>query len=355
MEDIELIEKAFADKTAAEYRSRGYEVFREQPLDFLPGFRADLLVRRGDETKVIAVQTRTSLAVKPEIRQLADALSSKPNWSFELLLISEPERLDAPEGARPFAEPDIGRRIEEAESALAAGFNDAAFLLAWSASEAAVRILVNAAGVEIKRVTWPSHVLGHAATLGIISDEDDKFLSEMLAYRNALSHGFETHSLNKGRVEDLIVAAKKLRRAAASPAPVDTSLDARPHLLDPLDVPARLDELRGMRDGWLNGDGKAPNHAELDWLSTSFERNFPNDLPLPHIFLTPQGGIQAEWSLGSVGMDFEVDLDTHRGHGLFLYFGSDTDSPWELSLNLDDANDWLRLANQIREPLRASV
>ena len=101
MEDIAIIEKGFANKTAAEYRSRGYEVFQEEPLDFLPGFQADLLVRKDGETKVIAVQTRTSLVMKPGILELAEALSSKPDWSFELLLVGEPERLDAPAGARP--------------------------------------------------------------------------------------------------------------------------------------------------------------------------------------------------------------------------------------------------------------
>ena len=53
MEDITIIEKQFAEKTAAEYRSRGYEVFRDAPLDFLPGFSADLLVRKDGESKVI--------------------------------------------------------------------------------------------------------------------------------------------------------------------------------------------------------------------------------------------------------------------------------------------------------------
>ena len=355
MEDLAMNERAFADKTAAEYRSRGYEVLREEPLEFLPGFRADLLVRKDGETKVISVQTRSSLALKPEIQELAEALSNKPGWSFELLLVSEPERLDAPDGARPFQEPDIDRRIDEAEKAFAAGFDNASFLLAWSACEAAIRILVNAAGVEIKRVTWPSHVLGHAAIQGIISEHDDSFLSEMLAYRNALSHGFETVNFDAGRVSELIVAAKILRRAAGNPVRQDLSWDARAGLLDPLDVPARLDELRSMTDGWMNGEGRAPSQAGLDWLSDSFERNFPRDVPLPYIFPTSDGGVLAEWSLGSAGVEFEFDLNRHRGHGQFFCDDHDPDSQWELSLNLDYANNWIRLANQIREPLKVST
>ena len=38
-------EYLLAQKTAEEYRSRGYEVLLEAPLDFLPGRRADLLAQ----------------------------------------------------------------------------------------------------------------------------------------------------------------------------------------------------------------------------------------------------------------------------------------------------------------------
>ena len=83
-------------KTAEEYRSRGYEVLLEASLDFLPGFRADLLVRKGDEVKVIEVKSRPSLAADPKISELARIIESKPGWTFELLLVSEPEKLDSP-------------------------------------------------------------------------------------------------------------------------------------------------------------------------------------------------------------------------------------------------------------------
>ena len=61
--------------------------------------------------------------------------------------------------------------------------------------------------------------------------------------------------------------------------------------LHPLDVPARLDELRDMKDGWADGMqhasdwgsgyGKAPSHGGLDWLADKFTSEYPDDLPLP--------------------------------------------------------------------------
>ena len=93
-----IFEYLLTQKTAEEYRSRGYEVLVEASLDFLPGFTADLLVRKGDEVKVIEVKSRPSLAADPKISELARIIESKPGWTFELLLVSEPEKLDSPEG-----------------------------------------------------------------------------------------------------------------------------------------------------------------------------------------------------------------------------------------------------------------
>ena len=83
-------------KTAEDYRNRGYEVLMDVPLDLLPGFSADLLVRKGDEVRVIEVKSRPSLAADPRVREVAQLIDSKPGWCFDLLLVGEPEKLDSP-------------------------------------------------------------------------------------------------------------------------------------------------------------------------------------------------------------------------------------------------------------------
>ena len=129
-------------KTAEEYRRKGYEVVLDAPLDFLPGFYADLVVRKHDEVKVIEIKSRSSLAANPRITELAQAVDSRPGWSFELLLVAEPEKLDSPEGARSFDRERVLQRLDEAEKSLASGLSEAALVLAWSACEAAARVLV---------------------------------------------------------------------------------------------------------------------------------------------------------------------------------------------------------------------
>ena len=82
----------------------------------------------------------------------------------------------------------------------------------------------------------------------------------------------------------------------------------------PLDVSTRLNELRALSPGWLEGGGTAPPGAGLDWLSAAFQTHFPDELPSPYLYPTEAGGIQAEWQVGAVDMSLEIDLRTHAAH-----------------------------------------
>ena len=111
-------------------------------------------------------------------------------------------------------------------------------------------------------------------------------------------------------------------------------------LLDPLDVPARLDEFRGMRDGWLEGGGQAPDHDGLDWLADSFEQQFPSDLPLPYLFPTEDGGVQAEWEIGSNSISLDVNLINHHAEWHRINLQTNEDDFQELDLARPESWIW---------------
>ena len=67
------------------------------------------------------------------------------------------EKLESPEGAQPFAEEEIRQRLTEAEAVLAKGSGEAAYLLVWSACEAAIRNLIGTEGIAIARVTTAAY------------------------------------------------------------------------------------------------------------------------------------------------------------------------------------------------------
>ena len=175
METNILSERQRVQELAQEYRSKGYEVIPEpspeQLPDFLGEYRPDLLVRKGSESTVVEVKTRSSLAENPRLRDLARILHTKPGWKFELVMVREKEKLNAPEGARPFAKEDVYSRLETVEGLLDTGSSEAAFLLGWGALEATVRLLAEEEQLTLERIA-PSYLLHQAVTNGVISRED---------------------------------------------------------------------------------------------------------------------------------------------------------------------------------------
>jgi len=126
----------------------------------------------------------------------------------------------------------------------------------------------------------------------------------------------------------------------------------RPRPVDPLDVPARLDELRLLKDGWFEGHGSAPTATGIDWLSDRFTRTYPEDLPLPFVYPTPDGGIRLEWSLEPHDITLDIDLAKHTASLHELNLASDEDQ--EEKLNLDEPAGWGRLIEQIQKATEGS-
>ena len=118
-------------------------------------------------------------------------------------------------------------------------------------------------------------------------------------------------------------------------------------VLDPLDVSARLDEFRDLRDGWLDGAGRAPSGAGLDWLARAFGQHFPDDLSLPFAYPTAEGGVQLEWSLDPYEITLEIDLAGHTGEWHALHMATNAEEARDLSMDSPDAWEWL--ADQIRQ------
>ena len=124
----------------------------------------------------------------------------------------------------------------------------------------------------------------------------------------------------------------------------------RVSILHPLDFHACLDEFRSMQDGWYEGDGKAPPHSGLDWLSDAFARGYPDDIPLPYTYPTFDGGVQCEWSIGRFYIEIEIDLDTRKGDWIRFKRRTKAFEEEEI-LNLDDPSAWDWMAAKIRETL----
>lgn len=117
-------------------------------------------------------------------------------------------------------------------------------------------------------------------------------------------------------------------------------------LFDPLDINARLDELRELKDGWLDGEGYAPSDAGLTWLSASFNRYYPEGLIRPRLYPTFDGGVQAEWVIKSTDVSININLLSREGEWHSLDLVSDTER--QRILSLDDENAWKWIVKEIQ-------
>lgn len=219
METTLALEKQHAHRLAEEYRSRGYDVIEEPSQEQLPPFlsdyQPDMLLRKADEdeTVVVEVKSRRTLAKEPQIRELAQLLRTQPRWRLELVVVDIGEQLEALEDARLFAKEDILRGITEAERLLASDSTEAALLLAWAVTEPTVRLLADRDGLTTGR-SKPLHLIKQAVVNGVVSRTDYNLLFQALRHRNALAHGFMQPDFDPALARKLIDTTKQLLQSA---------------------------------------------------------------------------------------------------------------------------------------------
>ncbi len=115
-----------------------------------------------------------------------------------------------------------------------------------------------------------------------------------------------------------------------------------------LDVPFSLEALKKLEDGWLDGDqGVAPDSEGLDWLGNLFAKYFPDHLPLPYTYPTPNGGVRMEWSFSNVEIEFEIDMLTRTGEW-FRFNTSIDDDGYIHEIELENSENWKWIANDIK-------
>ncbi len=113
--------------------------------------------------------------------------------------------------------------------------------------------------------------------------------------------------------------------------------------LDPLDIPARLESLALLRDGWMDGQGVRLPLVGLTWLSKAWAEAWPDEVALPYAYPTPEGGVQLEWSTPEASITAEIDLNTHRSDVL-VSRSVDGEVLEDASLDLNEFGHWVALA-----------
>lgn len=79
--------------------------------------------------------------------------------------------------------------------------------------------------------------------------------------------------------------------------------------LAPEDLEDRVGELTALGTGWLDGDGKPLDPSGLNKVSAVLlDLHEQEDVPIPYVYPRPEGGVQAEWTIGTWELSATIDL-----------------------------------------------
>ena len=214
MEDRAIIKQNHVLKIKTEEISRGYTVFENPTIDFLPAdFQADLLVVKGQDNYVHVVQNRVMLATNTEsLGQAAEILRNRDHWQFVLNLVGEPESVTVPANVTPSEIEKIYTRLTRTMQLDEKGLDsEAVFIMCWSACEALIRlILIDEGEYEINRPVVSEYLIGILQSMYIFTDEDINLLKYMVKINNVLAHGFDDADFSEDDVTTMMAMCDAL-------------------------------------------------------------------------------------------------------------------------------------------------
>ncbi|RQM47128.1 hypothetical protein EHZ19_15860 [Paraburkholderia bannensis] len=121
---------------------------------------------------------------------------------------------------------------------------------------------------------------------------------------------------------------------------------SRVESLDELDVVWRISEFADFKDGWYDGEqGKAPSRAGLNWLGSTWDAMW-SELPLPYLYPTVTGGLEAEWE--SEGEQASLTIDIDNKVGVWVSSLDPFDVP-ETRFDLSKEDGWRQLEEAVSE------
>ena len=137
--------------------------------------------------------------------------------------------------------------------------------------------------------------------------------------------------------------ASNIQRFAKMFAPIGSQSEQHPFHK----IKKRLDYLATLEDGWYDGlQGKPLENKGLTDLYNAFFVYYDSTLPLPSLYPTLDGKIQAEWSLPKYELSITFNILDKTASYQFLVLA--TDETEEGNLNFKNRMDWKTINTLLR-------
>ena len=185
--NIILSHKGHVQEVASRYEADGYDVIIEPSPNELPGFlrpfHPDIIAVRPGRSVAVEVRSLNKIRRADYWREFAEAIEHAPQWHLELISGSEEPEAEA------LSQTEIRSLLHESEQIEQSGVLNASLLIAWSAAEAAMRVVLERYNIAASDVR-PAALISRSFTDGLLGREDYDFLLYCMQKRNAIAHGF---------------------------------------------------------------------------------------------------------------------------------------------------------------------
>jgi len=184
MVEPRIRESRLLDLLGQRYEERGYAFFKYPPKEVLPAFlrniRPDAIALGPDDNVVIEIR----LGNETGAAKIAQLLKEHAKWRLDLVSAGEPDIAD-PVLASP-SQGLVNYAVAQSRSLEEKGFAEAAFLIAWSALEAAARLQDTK---NRHRSRTAQGLIEFLEREGLIDYETANALKPLAHLRNRLVHG----------------------------------------------------------------------------------------------------------------------------------------------------------------------
>lgn len=208
-------ERRFIESLRARYEGEGF-AFTVEPEaaklpDFLRSYRPDALAQKAGHNVAIEVKRRPGPSTDRALKDIRRLFEGHPDWQLHVVFMGTDQlqsiTIRAAEPAR------IRSLVSEVRRLIAVGHSRAAFVMAWSLLEAALR---SREGETTSRPRTVGTVVQTLAMNGYIGPDVERRMRDMIDLRNRIVHGDVAAEPAIADVEIILSAVEETLSADAS-------------------------------------------------------------------------------------------------------------------------------------------
>lgn len=215
MKNLMQLEKKKINSVANQYKKEGYTIIFESTNmpGFLKDIKVDMVALSAKDNVLIEVVSQASVKDREKLERLATLVQNREKWRFEVIVTNPKEK-----ERQSISLQEIMDRIEQAKQLLSNDQGLAAILLAWSSTEAVMRVLAEKDDVKLKNRS-PIQLTKTLYSIGSIGPSAYEVLIRVAKQRNSIAHGYqedEQISDNNTLARELLDTTSDLLRRLAS-------------------------------------------------------------------------------------------------------------------------------------------